>query len=167
VPHITGRNKWDPQFGVESMGPLFYNGARSSAPTATSTPARRWASSTSSSPSSRWGHVTDLVMALWFAELGCREIYQRFKMPAFDERMKVPERIKRKRRVVDFGAQEIRRVPMHEQRGATHVGVGASGYRRLTVGRPSRHDEVDTDAFEPEAQPQYVNVPGSPVNEAE
>lgn len=107
VPHITGRNKWDPQFGVESMGPMFYN---------------RQIHSSYGDINSRkkvgqlheqlaqfpMGQVTDLVMALWFAELGCREIFQRFRLPAFDERMKVPSRIRRKRVVVDFGAQEVR-----------------------------------------------------------
>jgi hypothetical protein len=107
VPHITGRNKWDPQFGVESMGPLFYNGQIKCAYGDINS-RKKVGQLHEQLAQFPMGAVTDLVMALWFAELGCREIYQRFKMPAFDERMKMPARIRNKRRVIDFGAQEVR-----------------------------------------------------------
>jgi hypothetical protein len=38
-------------------------------------------------------------------------------LPAFDPRMKVPPRIKRRRHVVDFGAREIRGATLEEQLG--------------------------------------------------
>lgn len=50
----------------------------------------------------------DLVMALWFAYLGTREIQKRMLLPAFDGRFKAPARIKRKRLVADFGQGEVR-----------------------------------------------------------
>jgi hypothetical protein len=107
VPHITtGHNKWDPNFGVESMGPLFYNRS-------ISTPAgdlgsrnrlRVLEDQLSTFP---MGRSSDLVMALWFAELGARDLFQRGRAPLFHPRMKVPARISRQRRVFDFSDRTV------------------------------------------------------------
>jgi len=111
VPHVThgGRGyggKWDPQFGVESMAPAWYN-RMVSVPWADSACRREFSAletqlvqvplnlQSKSSPS-------DLVMALWFAELGCRDAAQRSRMPMFDPKMNVPGRIAKRRRVVDM-----------------------------------------------------------------
>jgi len=56
------------------------------------------------------GHTTDLVMALWFAELGCREVFKRAAVPMFDERVRLPARLARMRRVVDFANKQVRGV---------------------------------------------------------
>jgi hypothetical protein len=113
VPHITGRNKWDPQFGVESMGTTFYNQQFSSP----------WGDINSRKKSGQlheqltqfpMGVVSDLVMALWFAELGVRDLYQTAKLPAFDSRMNVPARVRRGRHIVDFGEGRVRQPEEHE-----------------------------------------------------
>lgn len=112
VPHIThgksGRGgKWDDQFGVESMGPMFYNN-QISVPYADINSRRKSGELFEQLSQFPMGTVTDLVMALWFADLGCREIFQRAKLPAFDSRAKVPRRIRNQRHVVDFGQGEVR-----------------------------------------------------------
>ncbi len=118
VPHITGRNKWDPQFGVESMGPLFYNG-QIKCPYGDINSRKKVGQLHEQLATFPMGLVSDVVMALWFAELGCRELYQRFRMPAFDERMRMPARIRNKRKVIDFGAQEVR-APRPDETGDPH-----------------------------------------------
>lgn len=107
VPHITGRNKWDPQFGVESMGPLFYN-KQVVLPYGDINSRKKTDQLVDQLSQFPMGQVSDLVMATWFAELGAKEILQRFRMPAFDERSRVPSRIRNKRVMVDFGAGEVR-----------------------------------------------------------
>jgi len=119
VPHIThGHNKWDADFGVESMAPLYYNHM-------VSVP---WQDLVSRN---KFGELdrqllefhpgmtspNDLVMALWFAELGCREIFQRETMPMFSPRLKVPNRLRRKRGVIDFSERSLRRPTASEERG--------------------------------------------------
>jgi hypothetical protein len=115
VPHITGRNKWEPQFGVESMGPLFYNN-QITCPYGDINSRKKVGELHDQLGQFPMGQVSDLVMALWFAELGCREIFQRFRIPAFDARAKMPGRIRRKRMVVDFGEQQVRS-PRPEETG--------------------------------------------------
>lgn len=109
VPHITSKsNKWDPQFGVESMGPLFYN-KQISCPYADINSRRKMNELHEQLAQFPVGSENpDLVMALWFAYLGTREIQKRMLLPAFDGRFKAPARIKRKRLVADFGQGEVR-----------------------------------------------------------
>ena len=103
-PHNTGSNKWDPQFGVESMAPLF--GAQMvSIPWGNTQTARAfqpWVEELLAFP---MGTTSDTVMASWFADLGVRDLMRRAHLPLFDDRAKVPERIRRRRVVVDFDAQ--------------------------------------------------------------
>jgi hypothetical protein len=108
VPHIThGRNKWDPQFGVESMAALFHNGLISLPYGDINSRAkvRELEDQLLGFPMAR---TSDLVMAMWFASLGCREFATRTALPAFDPRMRVPGRIARNRRVMNFADREVR-----------------------------------------------------------
>lgn len=112
VPHIThGKKgvggKWDDQFGVETMGPMFYNGMIS-CPYMDINSRRKIGELHEQLAQFPMGTVNDLVMALWFADLGCRELFQRFKLPAFDSRQRVPARLRARRRVVDFGEGHVR-----------------------------------------------------------
>lgn len=112
VPHIThGRNKWDPQFGVESMASMFHNNLITfpSLDINSRGKVRTLENQLLGFPMSK---PDDLVMALWFASLGVREFAQRTALPAFDPRMKVPGRIARNRRVVNFSDREMRQ-PNH------------------------------------------------------
>jgi predicted XRE-type DNA-binding protein len=125
VPHIThgkgGRGgKWDEQFGVESMGPMFYN-RQISCPWADVNSRRKVGELHDQLSQFPMGTVSDLVMALWFADLGCRDLFQRFKLPAFDSRARVPSRIRNKRHVVDFGQGEVR-APTHDEVANIHGG---------------------------------------------
>ncbi len=113
APHTTGKNKWDPQFGVESMGPMFYN-KTVSLPWGDVNSCKKVGQLIEQLAQFPMGQITDTVMALWFAELGARELVQRFRLPAFDERVRMPGRIRNKRRIVDFGAQEVRSPNEHE-----------------------------------------------------
>ena len=77
--HFTGVNKWDSDFGVASMTTLFYgwedkkalvefpSTQRSEGVKALVEQLVTWA------PEVPKGHKTDAVMALWFAELACRD----------------------------------------------------------------------------------------------
>jgi hypothetical protein len=73
VEHFTGRNKWDADFGVASMAPVFENSLIELPATHHHEPAKQlfeqlitWAPETK--------NKTDLVMALWFAEIRAREL---------------------------------------------------------------------------------------------
>lgn len=77
--HFTGVNKWDTDFGVASMTTLFYgwedkralielpSTQRAEGVKALVEQLVTWA------PDVPKGHKTDAVMALWFAELACRD----------------------------------------------------------------------------------------------
>lgn len=104
VPHITtGRNKWDADFGVESMATMFIN-RQITLPTKDTASRNRIKPLVEQLTSFPMGAQTDLVMALWFTELGCRDIHQRAQLPMFDPRFKAPKRIMRQRRTIDFAA---------------------------------------------------------------
>lgn len=81
--HHTGRNKTDPQFGVAAMTMLFEQGLVS-LPTPRGEAVRQlreqlitWSPDQAQSKHALKGHKTDLVMALWFAELRCLELVAR------------------------------------------------------------------------------------------
>lgn len=75
--HFTGKNKWDAAFGVAAMSLLFQNNLIELPNTAKSEAIRQLVEQLIT-----WGPdvgkytKTDLVMALWFAEIKCREIMQ-------------------------------------------------------------------------------------------
>lgn len=71
--HVTGRNKWDSGFGVASMAVIFEQGLVELPSTASHEPTKQlidqlvtWSPETKAK--------TDMVMALWFAEIRAREI---------------------------------------------------------------------------------------------
>ena len=138
VPHHTHGNKWDPQFGVESLAPLMETGLVS-IPWGNAPTAQAFQPLIDELIAFPMGQLSDRVMSFWFADLGCRELMKRAHLPLFHERMRVPARIRKRRRVVDFQNQEIRRIAPRDQR-AGHMTRGQWGYRRQTVGfgRPAR-----------------------------
>jgi hypothetical protein len=102
-PHITtGHNKWDPQFGVEAMAPAFHNQVVR-IPWGGVWARRQFGQLQDQLVRFPKGKPDDLVMACWFAWLGCKDIYQRQSAPLFDPRRKVPARLRAKRHIVDFG----------------------------------------------------------------
>lgn len=99
-PVTTHQSKYDPVFGVESMAVLYHNGVVST-PHGDVYSRRRFKELEDQLLQFPMGRQ-DLVMALWLAYRGCRELYQRATLPAFDPRTsKWPGRIKRRRRVFD------------------------------------------------------------------
>lgn len=135
--HVTNQNKWDPQFGVESMAPLF---------------ASRMVSIPIHQPATDMGVLLkelknfpylqpqDLAMAMWFAEIGCREIVQRPSLPLFSERtQKWPERIRKRRHMVDFSSGEVFPIALHMQRSRFH---NRASRRRMIVGRPTLYPNL-------------------------
>lgn len=82
--HTTGRNKWDDDFGVASLSMLFHGWEDKKAlielPSTTHSEATKalieqlvtW------SPAAPKTQKTDVVMALWFTELACRDRVQSF-----------------------------------------------------------------------------------------
>lgn len=165
VPHITSGNagaaaktavnKWDPQFGVSGTVPLFSSGMVS-IPWGNRISASKYEPLVQQFLGFPMATKSDLVMADWFAELGIKDLLHRAHLPLFDESRHIPNRIKRKRLIVDFGQREIRKVPIEAQVG--HRGANIiSGDRRRTIGRPTRHNELPPEAPEPR---QYVNVEG-------
>jgi hypothetical protein len=162
VGHNTNSNKWDPQFGVESQAPL-YHAEMISIPWGNQASARAFQPYCEQMVAFPMGRPNDLAMADWFSELGCRDLIHRAHMPMFDSRMKVPERIKRRRHVVDFSAREVKHVPRHDQTpGRLAMGRAEASYRRLGVGRPIPHQDVEE--VELEAPPEFVNVAGTPFD---
>lgn len=74
--HFSGKNKWDAAYGVAAMAALFHNNLIDIPSTTKSEACKQlceqlviW------NPDSK-GIKTDLVMALWFAEIKCKEIMQ-------------------------------------------------------------------------------------------
>jgi predicted DNA-binding protein (UPF0251 family) len=126
APHITHKgNKWDPQFGVESMASLYHNGMIST-PWADANARKKFKELEAQLLQFPMGTVTDLVMAMWFAELGCRDIKKRSEISPFDNRRRVPRRIGRRRAVVDFGEGKVRSPTELEMKaswlgGAPHI----------------------------------------------
>lgn len=117
VPHVTkgqgGRlgttvNKWDPEWGVETMAPLF-SAELYSIPWGNIASRQQMAPFVSEMLAFPMGLRTDRVMSLWFAEVGAKDVLTRGHLPMFDERRKVPARIRRGRQVIDFANRQIKR----------------------------------------------------------
>lgn len=155
VPHHTQSNKWDPQFGVESIAPLMAT-ELVSIPWGNQQTAQALQPFVEELVAFPMGRTQDRVMSMWFAELGVRDVLRRQHVPMFNERMRVPDRVRRRRHVVDFNARQVRRVPLADQRPG-HLSVGQANYRRQTVGRPVPHGHESE--FEPSKR-RFVNVPG-------
>lgn len=135
VPHVTtGHNKWDSQFGVESLAPMFYN-RQITLPwgnDATRKKVRLLEEELSAFP---MGATSDLVMSLWFAELGAREMFKRTSLPMFNERMRVPAHIRSRRRIVDFATRTVSSPSDREYGGRPSgmLGQGGTPQRMVNV----------------------------------
>lgn len=133
VPHITtGHNKWDPQFGVESMAPLFYN-RQISLPAGDLASRNRLRSLEDQLVTFPMGRLSDLVMSLWFAELGVRDIAQRAVVPMFDPRFRAPKRIMRKRHIVDFAEGRVLSPDTAESPFGRSMFPGVAGTREVKL----------------------------------
>lgn len=164
VGHTTNQNKWDPQFGVESMAPLMEMGMYS-IPWASAPTAKQWQPFIEELIAFPMGRTADRVMSWWFAELGIRQYLQRSHLPLFDARhtKRWPNRIKRRRHVVDFNSREVRRVSPADQM-VGHVSRVQLEQRRATVGRPLKHADAARVADERPRQG-LVNVAGEVILE--
>lgn len=129
VPHITTKhNKWDPNFGVESMATLYHN-RMVHLPTKDVASRNRIRPLVEQLLSFPMGRVSDLVMATWFAELGAKDVFQRQLLPQFDPRVKLPPRLARRRRVIDFGERTV---------SAPQLEHGTTGGRLTAFSSPDR-----------------------------
>ena len=156
VPHQTNSNKWDAEFGVESISPLFLADLVS-IPWAGVQTAQKFQKMIEEFIAFPMGITSDVVMAFWFAELGIRDILNRAHLPMFNSRMRRrwPKRILRRARVVNFEDREVRQVSLADQRMG-HLTRGQAGYRRMTVGVPTAHGDVKE--FEPEEELVPMNI---------
>lgn len=110
--HTTGSNKWDPDFGVASMATLF-----DSEPQLIELPSTRQNEATRRfveqlitwAPKTK--NKTDIVMALWFAEIRAREITQAFGGKTHLDNKFLSRRQRQMRMVVNLDAE------WHESQG--------------------------------------------------
>lgn len=94
--HHTGRNKWDAGFGVASMSLLFDQGLIELPSTHMSEPVKQLVEQLVTwSPETKG--KTDLVMALWFAEIRAREVCNVSQLGDPDHRGFMPNRFLSKR----------------------------------------------------------------------
>ena len=107
VPHYTNSNKWDPQFGVESMAPLFYNHMISLPYGSTETRHKVRALVDQLVAFPMHGGATDLVMATWFAYLGCKDMMRYQPAPMFSPTQHQPHWKRKSRRVLDPGTGQF------------------------------------------------------------
>jgi phage terminase large subunit-like protein len=159
-PHNTNNNKWDDEFGVDSMAPGYSSG-QIHLPWGGAQTQRVIQPLIEQLIRFPMG-ATDMVMAHWFADLGCRTLMTRAHLPMFSDRMKVPERIRRRRVVVDFSSQRVTKVPPHEQQARMPQTAALRGYRRHVVGHPGDGtvEEAAEVAAETVGKP-YANVAGN------
>ena len=155
IPHTTHRNKWDATFGVESMAPLFEQKMISipwgNRPTAQAL--QPFIEELIGFPMAK---TSDRVMSFWFTHIGAKDMLDRPHLPMFDERMRVPARIKRKRRVVDFENSRVQGVSPRDQTGRAVHRKGSLA-RRMN-GRPGEQPitRPETDSEYP-AKPAKFN----------
>lgn len=163
--HTTGAygkaGKWDPQFGVESMAPLF-TADLFSIPWATPGTQAQLQPLIEELLGFPLSAIFDRVMSMWFAYLGCKSRLEAGHMPMFSERStkRWPARVRRRRRVINFAEGRVDPVPLHQQRTGLsmtpHTGA-QTAHRRAVVGRPAMPHPDETHWVEPETV-QMVNV---------
>ncbi|RMF61174.1 MAG: hypothetical protein D6746_05880, partial [Bacteroidetes bacterium] len=158
APHYTQGNKWDPQWGVESLAP-FFNAGMFTIPWGNAPTQQMFQPLIEQMIGFPMAPLSDLVMALWFADIAVREVLRRDHLPLFDDRhtRRWPNRVRRRRRIVDFHNRAVKPVPLHEQRPGL-LSPGQMNYRRMMVGGPTPHSEV-RQTPEPE-RPTFANVAG-------
>lgn len=120
VPHQTQGNKWDKDFGVESMVPLLVNGMVS-IPWATDRDRHIWMTLKDEMLMFPLGGTSDHLMADWFAELAVRSWLQRETLPVFQGKP-VPEWVAKRRRIYRRGDQQMERVPVRQQQRLSRQG---------------------------------------------
>jgi hypothetical protein len=101
------------------------------------------------------GRTSDRVMSLWFTHIASKEVLERPHLPMFDERMRVPKRVRARRQIVDFSANQVSRVPLHNQR-AGHLSRMGQTLARPTVGRLGTAS-LEEFTLEPDS-PKPVNI---------
>lgn len=140
TPHVTtGHNKWDAEFGVESMAPMWH-AEMVSIPWGNAPTRQIFQPTIEEFIGFPMAVTSDRVMSWWFAELGIRDLMKRQHLPLFDSRMRVPGRVKKRRRVVSFSDGEVRGVsPVDQTPGAVHRG---GRFNRATVGRPMGYGDM-------------------------
>jgi len=135
--HVTNQNKWDPQFGVETLAPLFGAKMIDIPMSAQGSDMEELIRQFKNFPLMP---VSDLVMATWFAEIGAREIVTRPSLPLFSERTgHWPERIRKRRRLIDVHSGKVTPIPLSQQNSRFLTGADR---RRLTVGRPTLYPDL-------------------------
>lgn len=90
VEHFTGKNKWDVDFGVASMAPVFDAGLMELPSTKTVEAVKQLVEQLITWMPETKGK-TDLVMALWFADIRARELIQA-NAPARGQRSFMPNK---------------------------------------------------------------------------
>ena len=156
TPHITSAaNKWDSNFGVEAMAPLWH-AELISIPWGNAPTQQAFTPTIEEFIGFPMAITSDRVMSWWFAELGIRQILDRQHLPMFDSNMRVPGRIKKRRRVIDFAAQRVDPVSPLDQRPG-HLTATQAGYRRMTMGQPTRHQDVQEFEPDPPSRPENID----------
>lgn len=141
-PHTTtGQNKWDPQFGVEGRATLF-NAGMMSIPGASQGDRKLAEPFCTELLQFPMGAISDRVMSWWFADLAAQQFMQRLSAPMFDARAsaRMPNRVKRKRGVVNFSDRTVRGISLAEQDGSKVY--QNPNQRRMVVGTPTEHHNV-------------------------
>jgi hypothetical protein len=150
----TGRTgKWDPEFGVETMSALWHMGAIS-VPWQGHETQQKMSTLLEQLNIFPMGAVFDNVMSLWFAELGCREALRRQRLPLFNEKVKIPRRLRQQRTVADFAAGTVVSVPLEAQ---SEPMAYQPNFKRAPVGRPARQFNQPTQNAWPNGQ-RLVNM---------
>jgi hypothetical protein len=154
--HFTSSKKWDPRFGVESMAALFHAGLFV-IPWGDKDSQRMMQTLVEQLIQFPMGRTTDVLMSLWFAEIGARDYARRSHLPLFNSRQRVPSWVARRRRVIDLGARTLRAVPLSEQRTGI-LQPDRFGNQRLVSGLPVNHAEAADLASKVEYVPGRVAV---------
>jgi len=157
VPHHTGSNKWDPNFGVESMSPL-YDNELISLPWGDEKTRRQV--KVLIDQLLLFGNTTvfDLVMSTWFADLGLRDMLRRAHLPLYDAKLtkKWPAYVRNRRRLLNPSTGEV--TPVRNMGGAYMADAGANAYKRIISGAPTRQDLVVDRA--PAEKTAFINKDG-------
>lgn len=108
--HQTTGKKWDPQSGVESLGPLMGTGLFK-IPWGNGPSIRAMQPLIDEFAVFPLGTTSDRVMSVWFADIGARDHLRRGQLPMFNERAtrNWPSHVKKRRRVFDLQSQTVRR----------------------------------------------------------
>jgi len=155
VPHTTHRNKWDPQFGVESIAPLF-EAQLISIPWGNAPTQRAFQPFVEELLGFPMAVTSDRVMSFWFTHIAMKEALERPHLPMFDDRAdKYPARIRRRRSLVSFAEDMISQPGLGNQHRGKQARSGSLA--RAMVGRPGEPMMEATGSDKNAPRP--VNVP--------